>query len=157
MGWRGTCYKDGLVWLEQDGKLRALNRTSKAEMAEIEARMARIKKQVHPSVAHFKAPISEVQTASFRIRLDELDNGKIRYAAWKRPNGTETAPSLVLDNGRIDVQGSGGNHAYVFENSGYVYEVYFQVLGTGEEPPVVLRVYQGERLLSEQAGEIIQP
>jgi hypothetical protein len=157
VGWRGTCYKDGLLWLDEDGKLSALHVTSRAEKAEIGARLAMVKKQLHPSVARFKNPISEFQTSSFHVRIDELENGKLRYAAWKRPSGVETAPSLILDNGVYRPEGSGGNHSYLFDNKGYQYVVSFIVMGTDEDPPVVLSVYQGDRLLSEQPGEIIQP
>lgn len=154
VGWRGTAFRDGELWLDENGKLRALNRTSRAEQAEIEARSAATQQQLHRSVARFHRPMAAFTTRSFRVRIDELANERIRYAAWKLPNPTSSEPSLVLENGVFEAQGSGGNHSYRFENQGYLYEVHFIVLGTEDDPPVVLRVYQGERLLSEQPGTL---
>ncbi|MBI1316036.1 hypothetical protein GC167_04155 [bacterium] len=134
VGWRGTAFRDGELWLDENGKLRALNRTSKAEQAEIEARNATIQNGLHPSVATFQRSITAFSTRSFRVRIDELVHGRIRYAAWKLPNPTSSEPSLVLENGVLEAQGSGGNHSYFFYNQGYVYEAHFIVLGTDDDP-----------------------
>ncbi|MCP4484232.1 MAG: hypothetical protein GY823_06690 [Flavobacteriaceae bacterium] len=108
------------------------------------------KKSLHKSVANFKKPILEWHTKSFHIRIDDVGNNNFRYASWSINKLTTEKPDLVLLNGKITFEGSGGNHHYVFKNGEYVYRCYVSVIGNDTSPPGNLDVFKSDETLLSQ-------
>jgi len=63
------------------------------------------------------------------IRVDELKNGKYRYASWPINSKMSEEPDAVINNGRVIYEGNGGNHRYEFVNGNYTYECSITVVG----------------------------
>ncbi|MGL5609391.1 MAG: hypothetical protein ACRDDN_15110, partial [Aeromonas veronii] len=106
--------------------------------------IARQKSDLHPSVQEYKSPELMWQTEKFTIRIDELDDGHYRYASWAKGKTFADKPDLVLKNGTVRMEGTGGNHTYLFTNGPYRYECVVTVLGERGVPPGELVVYKND-------------
>lgn len=150
LGWRGIMFAHGDLWLDIDGKIIAINYQSKAEQKIAQQLIQAEKSQLHTSLAKFDQPILQWKTAKFRVRLDQLENGKVRYAVWPKEKSIAEKPDLVLSNGEYIADGSGGNHFYRFFNGQYIYECYVVMIGFEDSPAGYLRVYKKNKLLLDQ-------
>jgi hypothetical protein len=155
VGWRGIMLNDGDIWLDYDGKIMSINYQSKAEKNLKNYISARGRGSLHRSVNAYAQSIIQWNTKRFYIRVDDVGQGQLRYAAW--PVGTKTTdkPDIVLLNGELVFDGSGRNHRYIFKNGDFSYQLNINALNAGELLPGTLEVYKGnKRLLSEAAMEI---
>ncbi|WP_374956629.1 hypothetical protein [Aeromonas sp. HMWF015] len=144
MGWRGIMLGSGEVWMDFDGKVIGINHQT-AQAAKLKAELiARQKSGLHPSVQEYKSPELMWQTEKFIIRIDELDDGHYRYASWAKGKTLTDKPDLVLKNGTVRVEGTGGNHTYLFTSGPYRYECVVTVLGERGVPPGELVVYKND-------------
>ncbi|OMQ20645.1 hypothetical protein BMI79_18025 [Serratia oryzae] len=57
---------------------------------------------------------------------------------------------MVLKNGEVKFNGSGGNHTFQFQSGPYLYECQVTVLGIRDSPPGVLLVYKSGTLIVQQ-------
>ena len=114
------------------------------------------KQRLHESVKIFGEPILEWRTIRFHMRIDELGEGEYGYAAWSKNKTLDEEPDLILTNGELRMDGSGGNHHYISSNGQCKYICYVNVTGTSATPPGNLQVYRGEELLlSEDVVEVL--
>lgn len=152
MGWRGIMLNQGDLWIDTDGKITAVNYQSKAEEKLKNSLIANQKKTVNSSLSNFKEPVAILETSKFRIRIDDLGNGKFRYASWSIKNKMTDKPDLIMENGIFSADGTGGNHHYEFKKGDFRYECHFIVLGEKNSPPATLIVYQaGKKILLQDA------
>ncbi len=98
----------------------------------------------------YKRPELMWQTEKFTIRIDELGDGRYRYASWAKGKALSDKPDLVLKNGTVRVEGTGGNHTFQFTSGPYRYECAVTVLGEQGMPPGELVVYQNEVAIMHQ-------
>ena len=69
---------------------------------------------------------------------------------WSSDKRPKDKPELVLLNGDITFEGSGGNHHYTFKNGRYSYILHVTIIGCDTSPPGWLEVYKkDEQLLKE--------
>ncbi len=152
MGWRGIMLLSGDVWLNSDGKITAINYQSELEKAKKEKLILAQKSVLHPSLRSFIKPIYTLQTKTHRIRIDETANNKYRYASWKRTQTQSEKPALILQNGEINFDGSGGNHSYIFKSGEYSYICEIIILGTQPNTSYELIVTKnGTELMRQKA------
>ena len=150
MGWRGIMLGSGEVWMDFDGKVIGINHQT-AQAAKFKAELiARQKSGLHPSVREYKSPELMWQTEKFTIRIDELDDGHYRYASWAKGKTLTDKPDLVLKNGTVRVEGTGGNHTYLFTSGPYRYECVVTVLGERGVPLGELVVYKNDAEIVHQ-------
>ncbi len=150
MGWRGIMLGSGEVWLDFDGKVIGINHQT-AQAAKRKAELvAKQKSDLYPSLREYKRPELMWQTEKFTIRIDELGDGRYRYASWAKGKALSDKPDLVLKNGTVRVEGTGGNHTFQFTSGPYRYECAVTVLGEQGMPPGELVVYQNEVAIMHQ-------
>ena len=156
VGWRGIMLSSGWLWLDYDGKLIAVNYQSDAEKT-IKAKLINEQKNaLHPSLKNYVAPVLEWETSKFRIRIDDLGNQKFRYAAWPLGKSTSDKPDLVLLNGKVTFEGSGGNHFYTFSKGKYQYQCDVNVIGESSVPAGSLSVYkEGKLILNDEVIKVL--
>ena len=156
VGWRGIMFADGLLWLEETGKIYSINYHSESEEKLKLKIIANQKKSLHKSVNTFEEPILEWKTKRFHIRIDDMGDDNYRYAAWPITKTTSDKPDLILINGNVVFEGSGGNHHYEFKSGKYRYRCYVTVIGADDSPPGDLEVLKGDKvLLSEPVIEVL--
>ncbi|MCU7976513.1 hypothetical protein L5M43_14820 [Shewanella sp. SW36] len=151
MGWRGIMLGSGVVWLDFDGKIIAINYQTPVE-AKLKAELiAKQQTALHPSVSEFVSPALSWETAKFTIRVDDMGNSQYRYAAWAKGKALSEKPDLVLNKGKLVFDGSGGNHSYQFRSGPYQYHCYVTVLGGSDSPLGELVVFKNDQEILTQA------
>ena len=151
VGWRGIMLNNGVMWVDTDGKVIAVNTQNTTEQAHAEKLIAQNKQSLHSSIKTFQKPILDWDTAKYRVRIDDLGDGNFRYASWSIDKSPSDKPDIVLINGDITFEGSGGNHHYTFKNGRYSYVLQVTVIGCDTSPPGWLEVYKDEKLLLSDA------
>ena len=97
---------------------------------------------LHPSLHSFDYLYSIGRTKDHLVRIDRMEDGSLRYAAWSSKKTMKDKPSIILYNDDYyEAEGISfynGDYKYVFD-----YE--------NKE----LRVYEGDRLLKKQDMEVL--
>ncbi|MFT6789089.1 MAG: hypothetical protein ACJAVX_002459 [Pseudoalteromonas rhizosphaerae] len=150
VGWRGIMLNSGIVWVDSNGKIIGINYKTAKEQLLAKRLIAADKQALHPSVNTFAEPILDWQTAKFRIRIDDLGDGNFRYVSWSIDKKLSDKPDIVLVNGDIKFDGSGGNHSYTFNNGRYSYVLQVTVIGCDTSPPGWLEVYKDDKRILSQ-------
>lgn len=157
MGWRGIMLGSGTLWLQDDGTLQSVNYQSKVEAEMERGLVEEDRNAVHESLKEFTRPGLIMETKKFRVRIDEMADGTYRYASWPINSKMSDKPDLILKNGVLDFQGSGGNHDYTFTNKEYKYVCDIIVLGKDDSPPARLIVLKEKKEILNQEASIIRP
>lgn len=150
VGWRGIMLNNGVMWVDTEGKVIAVNTQNTTEQAHAEKLIAQDKQSLHSSINTYQKPILDWKTANYRVRVDDLGEGNFRYASWDIDKSPSDKPDIVLINGEIKFSGSGGNHSYTFKNGRYSYVLHVTIIGCDTSPLGWLEVYKDdEQLLFE--------
>ena len=150
VGWRGIMLNNGVMWVDTDGKVIAVNTQNTTEQAHAEKLIAQNKQSLHSSIKIFQKPILDWKTDNYHIRVDDLGDRNYRYVVWSIDKNTIDKPDMVLFNGDMTVSGTGGNHSYTFKYGRYSYVLHVTVIGCDTSPPGWLEVYKNdEQLLNE--------
>lgn len=155
VGWRGIMFENGDLWMDIDGVITSINYQSGFEKNLLTSLIANEKDNLHTSIQTFKNPIYKIKTKIFLIRIDELSAYNYRYAAWKVNEKETSKPNLVINNGQIEYEGSGGNHVITFVNGIYTYKVYRNVIGTDTSPDITLEVEENGKVILKTDGTLI--
>ena len=153
VGWRGIMLDNGTLWIDHDGKIMTVNYQSSKENQLLANAIQADKNQLPKSLQNFDKPLYLIFTKNYKIRIDEKSKGIYRYAAWKIKN-QKSEPDIVIENGVLEFQGSGGNHTITFENNGYTYTVSINELGTVDTPDATLEVSKQEKAVLAEDGKI---
>ncbi len=145
----GFMLLDGEVWLDDTGQLIAVNYKSQKETILQKEYDRKDREQLHASLRKFSKRVLILETATYRIRVDELSEDVYRYAAWKVQAKMSDKPDLVLNNGVRNSAGSAGNHDFQFKRGEYTYICDINVLGY-EATPAYLIVKQGDKEILNQ-------
>ena len=156
VGWRGIMFGRGVVWLDIDGSLRALNYQSEAERKKRALLIEQDKSSLYPAIREFVKPTLIMETAKHRIRIDNMGENKWRYVAWPINAKMSDKPDLILCDGARVFEGSGGNHYYKFKNGSFTYQCGINVIGSDETPPAELTVYKGDRVILEENAKVLR-
>ena len=128
--WDGIGIMHGLLWLNPEGKLLAVNYSSTAEKHLLASLNNAEKRKIHSSVNQW----AEVRyycksSAGHTIKIDQLKDGTYRYASWNEGKSTTEKPDLVIQNGDLIYDGSAGNHYINFLKGDWTYRIFFMKVG----------------------------
>ena len=114
---------------------------------------------LHPSVREFGRLLYLGKSKGYLVRIDEMrsydwrgmneedneaekrDTCRYRYTSWKNKDSMESAPDAIIENGYWNLE----KGCFVFENDGYIYEVYRNYF----------EVYHGKKKILEQKLHIL--
>lgn len=158
-GWRGIMLDSGVVWMDFNGNIIAINHQTTLEKAKRQVAIAVMKKSLHSSLRDFVNPVLELKSKQFLIRIDEMKDYKYRYAAWPLTGKQSEKPEIVIDNGKWHYDGSGGNYYISFSYDEYKYICHMYVISMEENDLFGgIEVYQNEkRILLDPIVEILEP
>ena len=154
VGDKGIMLLDGRVWLNEEGDLIGVNYNTKLEERKKSRLIQKDRAGIHPSLRYYQEPILVMQTADYQIRIDRIGEDTYRYASWRRGSSMSGKPNLVVENGRLEFQGSGGNHAYVFNKGEYAYSCGIQILGYEDIPGELTITRNGQEILVQTIQEL---
>ncbi|MBH0055862.1 hypothetical protein I6F65_02720 [Pseudoalteromonas sp. SWXJZ94C] len=147
VGWRGIMLNNGVMWVDTEGKIIAVNTQNTKEQALAKSLIEDDKQSLHSSINTFEKPVLDWKTAKYHIRVDDLGDHDFRYTSWSINKKPSDKPDVVLLNGDIKFSGSGGNHSYTFKNGRYSYVLQVTIIGCDTSPPGWLEVYKDDELL----------
>lgn len=161
VGSRGTMYSDvagNTIWLsDDDSKIISVICETGKEKKILDSQKEETSKNIHESLSDFKKTIYILTTKKYKIRIDEMKNGKYRYAAWNNPNADmSTKPDIIVNNGELIIEGSLSIEHYEFKSGNIRYEIWPEDMsatnGDGR-----LMVYEGEKELLDHEAKTIFP
>ncbi|WP_460597967.1 hypothetical protein [Geomonas sp. Red276] len=156
MGWNGIMFRHGVLWLDEDGKITAVNFETEKGIQKRKALIEADRKTLYVSLQNFEEPIFEWETKNYLIRVDRTGEDRYRYASWHKPKVKSDKPDLILTNGKRTFDGSGGNHYFDFKSGVISYRCYVWVIGADDTPPGELEVSKGGKtILNEPVTRII--
>ncbi len=144
---KGIMFLSGLIWLNNDGKLIALNlKTPQQKQLATDIKKADLQ-TLHPTLKEFKRNLYKFKTSQGLGRIDELNTNsqtshKFRFSFWNLGHDFAGPPDIVL-NGSKTFDGNGGNHYYEFKNDEDTYSFYVTLVDSDLAPLYELRVYKG--------------
>lgn len=150
MGSGKMMLRDGELWLDETGRIIAVNHISKSERQKLQVLIEKDRLQVHSSLKSYSKPVLTISTKEYFIRIDEMKDESYRFASWKKGQNMSSKPELIIENGHRDYEGSGGNHYYTFENKEYTYVVGIQVVGLEDIPGELTILKGGQEVLVQQ-------
>lgn len=157
VGWRGVMFQLGDIWLDEDGNCISVNYQSDAEVKIKTELIAKDKQNLHNSLSDFRRPVCVLETKKYRIRIDELSQGKYRYASWKINARISEKPDMIVQNGEYVPEGSGGNHHYTFKNGKYTYECGVVIIGEDDSAPAYLTIYKDGKEILNTPADLVTP
>ena len=153
VGWRGIMLDNGTLWIDDDGKIMTVNYQSPKEKQLLANAIQTDKNQLPKSLQDFEKPVYLIFTKNYRIRIDEKAEGNYRYAVWKIKN-QKSEPDIIIENGELEFQGSGGNHTITFKNNEYTYIVSINEIGSEDTPDATLEVLKQDKTMLTEDGKI---
>lgn len=155
VGWRGIMLDNGAIWMaNSDGIITTVNYQSDFEKKQREDLIAKDKENLYFSLRTFENPTYKIKTKNYLIRIDELTNHKYRYACWKDSEKESSKPDLILEEGELEFQGSGGNHVITFLNNNYTYRIYRNIIGAEDSPDITLEIEKDGQIILTQGGTL---
>ncbi|NIF06583.1 hypothetical protein F3J23_14130 [Chryseobacterium sp. Tr-659] len=65
-----------------------------------------------------------IKTKKFKIRIDKQPNGKYLYQSWNANAKITSKPGMIISDGELIPDGTGGNYYIAFNNEGYSYQIW---------------------------------
>ncbi|VXB13290.1 MULTISPECIES: hypothetical protein [Chryseobacterium] len=85
-----------------------------------------------------------IKTKKFKVRIDKQPNGNYLYQSWGANTKITAKPSMIISNGELVPDGSGGNYYFEFNNNGTLYQVWRNYLTASvKKAPYTLVVIDG--------------
>lgn len=99
-----------------------------------------------------------IKTQKFKIRIDKQPNGKYLYQSWAAKAKLTSKPNMIISNGELIPDGTGGNYYYEFTNNGYVYQIWRNYLtDSAKKAPYTLKVDDNTRkTIVNQDGYVVK-
>ena len=110
----------GEIWINDNGKIIAINYSSPEEQRLKEKLTEEIKLKIHPSVKNWRKNILVWKSDKLLIRIDDTDKG-LRYVCWGQGHNMSEKPDLILYNGLEEQRGTMGGWTWTFRNGNWSY------------------------------------
>lgn len=129
VGWRGIMLDSGLLWLTDEGKLKAINNMTAQEQEFIDNWNKKDRESLYQGLRQFSENIYLFETAEKVGRIDEIeisdDIYSYRLALWQKGQTMSQKPEVMVDGGTVEVMGSAGNEQYEFKQGEetYIFDV----------------------------------
>jgi hypothetical protein len=111
---------NGDIWLNEDGKITAINYSSHNEKKLLKLLTKKIQSQIYPTVNSWDKNILVCKSKNLLIRIDETTKG-LRYISWRKGHPISSKPDLVLYHGVEEAQGTMGGWTWTFKNGDWTY------------------------------------
>lgn len=102
---------------------------------------------LHESVNTYLESLENFETKKYKVRVDRMPSGAIRYAVWYSKDSVGNKPNIVLENGEWMSMGSGGNGYYTFRSGIYTYKIDVNNIGSMDDPLYVLYVLKNDEIV----------
>lgn len=99
-----------------------------------------------------------IKTKKFKIRIDKQPNGKYLYQSWNANAKITAKPSMIISEGELIPDGTGGNYYIEFNNEGHSYQIWRNYLtDSPQKAPYTLVVNDANnREIVRQDGYVVK-
>ncbi|KFF00500.1 hypothetical protein IX39_07595 [Chryseobacterium formosense] len=99
-----------------------------------------------------------IKTKKFKVRIDKQPNGNYLYQSWGANTKITAKPAMIISNGELIPDGSGGNYYFEFNNNGTIYQVWRNYLtASAKKAPYTLVVIdQNGKTIVNQDAQIVK-
>lgn len=99
-----------------------------------------------------------IKTKKFKLKIDQQPNGNYLYQAWGVNGKVTSKPNMIISNGELIPDGTGGNYYYEFSNNGYTYQIWRNYLtDSAKKAPYTLMVTdQNGKTVVNQSGYVVK-
>lgn len=156
VSWKGIMMDSGIIWLDTNGSLIAVNYLSNKEKSKRDKLIKLDRNSIHKSLRNFDQPKILLETKNTRIRIDVMHSGLYRYASWPTNTSMFKEPKIIIEHGTWMAEGSGGNNRYEFVYGDYVYECSINVIGPEGMPAADLIIFKNEKKIIYHPAKIIR-
>ena len=148
---------DGVLWMENsDGIITAVNHQTDIEKKLRIELIAKDKIFLHAALKNFETPTYKIKTKTSLIRIDELTNHKYRFALWKLGEKESSEPDIIIKNGKLEFDGSGGNHVVTFVKENFTYTVYRNIIAEENTPDITFELEKDGKIILSEDGTLIE-
>ena len=121
VGWRGIMLDSGLIWIDENGHVNAINYTTDKEQKYIDDWYENDRISLHESLRQYDIPVYIFETPVLLGRIDKIQPNQnqqeqYRLALWDKGFDMSSKPKTVLSNGWVEYQGSAHNELYHFKS-----------------------------------------
>lgn len=156
VGYRGIMLDGGVLWMaNSDGVITAVNYQSEFEKNLKKQLISKQRENLHESLRNFEQPTYKIATKNHLIRIDELSEDRYRYASWGKGKKESSKPDLILENGKLEFAGSGGNHVISFPNKNFTYKIYRNIVGKKDTPEISVVIEKDGTVISNEDGKLL--
>jgi hypothetical protein len=113
---------DGDIWMTEEGKIGAVNYSSKKEQMVKNELTRKIQKATYPTVNAWTENIKVLHSDKLLIRIDDTKQG-LRYVSWSHGHSQSDKPDIVIYKGEEEAQGTQGGWTWTFKNGDWTYVV----------------------------------
>lgn len=99
-----------------------------------------------------------IKTKKFKIKIDKQPNGNYLYQSWAANGKVTSKPSMIISEGKLIPDGTGGNYYYEFNNNGYTYQIWRNYLtSSAKKAPYTLTVTdRNGKTIVNQDGYVVK-
>ena len=145
VGWRGIMYDHGKIWIDELGQIIAINHETEKQKKLRVKLIEEDRNGLHKSLRLYEQPILKKLNKDYKFRVDLISKKERSYrlVLWKKEARESEVPLLVVSEGKLVFEGSGGNHYYIFKGEHKTYTVDVAVITAKEGEGVSLIVTEG--------------
>lgn len=150
-GWRGIMLYYGLVWIDEYGKLKATNYTTKKRQEYTDKWYQKDKNTIYEPLKQYDENIYIFKTDTKLGRIDEIkteQGKKYRLALWDKNEDMSTKPQVLISDGTVEYFGSANNTEYYFKSGEYEYVFLATYVGPMDMIPYELNIYKNDDRLN---------
>ena len=159
VGWRGIMFDNGLLWLNTDGKLIAINKENQAEEEYIKKWYEKDRASLYPALRDYDTNLYIFETKQWNGRIDSLsaEGGDYRLILWRKTDEMSDKPEIVIDHGTVDFSETTSAGDYRFKRGNYIYSFTENSNAADQDKmPYVLIAYRDDKEISSAGAVLIK-
>jgi len=149
-GWRGIMLHSGMLWLNEDGKLKATNYYTDKAKEYVAKWSENDRKILYEPLRKYDENIGVFRTDTKLVRIDEINtdenyNKQYRLALWNKDGKMSDKPEILILDGKVEYHGSANNTEYHFKSGDYEYVFFVNYAGPVDMKPYEFGVYKNKK------------
>lgn len=150
LGWRGINFTEGLMLMDENGYIKHINYSTKKEKIYKQVLLDEYKNSLPKSLQNFELPILSMETKQFIVKIDKMKDDSYRCCLWILGEDMSETPDIIVENGTVTYEGSGGNHFYSFNDNKCEYNIYVYSLRNSLDPPAMLETIDEDNTIRHE-------
>ncbi len=147
VGWRGIMLYNGLLWIDENGKLIAVNYGTDKAREYVAKWLQKDKERIYEPLRKYDANVYIFKTTTKLGRIDRISpegsrKSQYRLALWNRDGDMSGKPEVLIADGYVEYRGSANNTEYHFKSDEYEYVFFVNYVGPVDMPPYRFGIYE---------------